>query len=168
MSEPLKQVKFNSPPFFSMPRDWQINSVTPLQITEEITRDMQNSVQRNLENHYSRSKSSKVREQDVNDDLEHNELNQVIVKRNYLLVFDISLFEPNTERNIIIFIPKMSIERNQTPTSAIDWSKYRRKLRRCKSSGRKRKQYTISRSRTVSKDASWIKKFTLANAKFAY
>jgi len=74
MSEPLHRVRVNSPRFLSVPARLanRLGLVTSLQVAEEATRDIRNSVRRNLENQYSSSESSEAREQDDNDTLEQD------------------------------------------------------------------------------------------------
>jgi len=65
---------FSSPQLLSMPARLanRLGLVTPLQVAENVTCDIPNSVRRNLEDQYSSFESSEAREQDINDNLEQD------------------------------------------------------------------------------------------------
>jgi len=108
MSVPLNRVRFNSPRFLRVPARIanRLGLVPPFQVAEEATRDIRDSVRRNLENQYSSSESFEAREQDDNDNLEQDRqsVSRVTVRRNYSPIsvdsIRISLFEPNPARNM--------------------------------------------------------------------
>ncbi|EFN61762.1 hypothetical protein EAG_13833 [Camponotus floridanus] len=65
---PLKQVKFKSPRFLSVPVRLanRFGLVTPIRVAEEAARDIRRSVRKNLEEHYSNSDSSEGHEPNDN------------------------------------------------------------------------------------------------------